>query len=95
MGWACDRIVDYLEGRYPGFRRSVEWSMFPVSWRLEGAAKDIDQAGTLKSPVRAPSVEGLFFAGDTVRGYGVAMDCACAAGLICASEITGKDFGVK
>ena len=95
MSWACDRIVDYLEGRYPGFRRSVEWSMFPVSWRLEGVAKDIDQAGTLKSPVRAPSVEGLFFAGDTVRGYGVAMDSACAAGLICASEITGKDFGVK
>jgi len=25
----------------------------------------------------------------------VAMDSACAAGLICASEITGKDFGVK
>ncbi|MEW6529960.1 MAG: FAD-dependent oxidoreductase [Thermodesulfobacteriota bacterium] len=94
MQWACDRILDYLEGRYPGFRDSIDWALFPVSWRLEGVAKDINQAGTLKSPVKAPGVEGLFFAGDTVRGYGVAMDCACAAGLICASKITGKDFGV-
>jgi len=95
MAWACDRIVDYLERRYPGFRDAIDWALFPVSWRLEGVAKDINQAGTLKSPVRAPGVEGLYFAGDTVRGYGVAMDCACAAGLICASTLTGKDYGVR
>ena len=95
MAWCCDRIVDYLERRYPGFGDSVEWALFPVSWRLEGVAKDINQAGTLKSPVEAPTLKGLYFAGDTVRGYGVAMDCACAAGLICASRITGKDFGVR
>ena len=94
MAWACDQIVEYLERRYPGFRDCVEWALFPVSWRLEGVAKNVHQAGTLKTPVRAPTVENLFFAGDTVRGYGVAMDCACAAGLICASEITGKDYGV-
>jgi prolycopene isomerase len=95
MEWCCGSIVEYLERRYPGFRDSIDWALFPVSWRLEGVAKDVNQAGTLKSPVRAPGVQGLFFAGDTVRGYGVAMDCACAAGLICASEITGKDFGAK
>ena len=95
MAWCCDRIVDFLERRYPGFRNSVDWALFPVSWRLEGVAKDIKQAGTMKSPVQAPGVSGLYFAGDTVRGYGVAMDCACAAGLICASQITGKDFGVR
>ncbi|MFZ5917990.1 MAG: phytoene desaturase family protein [Chloroflexota bacterium] len=94
MAWACGQIVEYLERRYPGFRDSIEWALFPVSWRLEGVAKDVQQAGTLKTPVRALSVAGLFFAGDTVRGYGVAMDCACAAGLICASEITGEDYGV-
>jgi prolycopene isomerase len=94
MNWACDQIVEYLERRYPGFTESVEWALFPVSWRLEGVAKDVNQAGSLKTPVRAPNVEGLYFAGDTVKGYGVAMDCACAAGLICAAEITGKDYGV-
>ena len=95
MEWACDQIVEYLERRYPGFKESIDWALFPVSWRLEGVAKDVNQAGTMKSPVRAPGVEGLYFTGDTVKGYGVAMDCACAAGLICASEITGKDYGVK
>ena len=95
MFWACEQIVEYLERRYPGFKESVEWALFPVSWRLEGVAKDVNQAGTLKTPVCAPNVSGLFFTGDTVKGYGVAMDCACAAGLICAAEITGKNYGVS
>ena len=95
MDWACERLLDYLDKRYPGFRESIDWALYPVSWKLEGAAKDIDQAGTLKTPVKAPNVEGLYFAGDTVRGYGVAMDCACAAGLICAGAITGRDYGIS
>ena len=92
---ACKLIIDYLERRYPGFRQSIDWSLFPTAWKLEGVAKSKSQAGTLKAPVAAPGVEGLYFAGDTVKGYGVAMDCAVAAGLICASKITGKDYGVK
>jgi hypothetical protein len=39
MNWACDQIVEYLERRYPGFTESVEWALFPVSWRLEGVVK--------------------------------------------------------
>ncbi len=92
---ACRLIIDYLERRYPGFRKSVDWALFPTAWKLEGVAKSKTQAGTLKAPVEAPGVEGLYFAGDTVKGYGVAMDCAVAAGLICASRITGKDYGVS
>lgn len=95
MVTACRRIIDYLERRYPGFRESIDWALFPTAWKLEGVAKSKTQAGTLKAPVKAPEVEGLYFAGDTVKGYGVAMDCAVAAGLICASEITGKDYGVS
>ncbi|MFH0727086.1 MAG: FAD-dependent oxidoreductase [Pseudomonadota bacterium] len=91
---ASKLIMDYLERRYPGFQDSIDWALFPTSWKLEGVAKSKTQAGTLKAPVKAPGVSGLFFAGDTVKGYGVAMDCACAAGLICASEITGEDYGV-
>lgn len=91
---ACRLIMDYLERRYPGFRKSVDWALFPTAWKLEGVAKSKSQAGTLKAPVEAPAVSGLYFAGDTVKGYGVAMDCAVAAGLICAAKITGKDYGV-
>jgi phytoene dehydrogenase-like protein len=95
MKKACKLIVDYLERRYPGFRDSIDWALFPTAWKLEGVAKSKTQAGTLKAPVEAPSVNGLYFAGDTAKGYGVAMDCAVAAGLICASKITGKDYGVS
>jgi len=45
--------------------------------------------------VRSEHVKGLFFAGDTAKGYGVAMDCAIASGVICAGEILGKDFGIR
>lgn len=92
---ACKLIIDYLERRYPGFKKSIDWAMFPTCWKLEGVAKSKSQAGTLKAPAVAPGVEGLYLAGDTVKGYGVAMDCAVAAGLICASRLTGKDYGVK
>jgi prolycopene isomerase len=92
---ACRLIIDYLERRYPGFRKSIDWAMFPTAWKLEGVAKSKTQAGTLKAPIEAPAVAGLYFAGDTAKGYGVAMDCAVAAGLICASRITGKDYGVS
>ena len=92
---ACKLIIDYLERRYPGFRQSIDWAMFPTAWKLEGVAKSKSQAGTLKAPAAAPGVTGLYFTGDTVKGYGVAMDCAVAAGLICASLITGKDYGVS
>ncbi len=95
MAKACRLIIDYLERRYPGFKKSMDWALFPTAWKLEGVAKSKTQAGTLKAPVEAPGVEGLYFAGDTVKGYGVAMDCAVAAGLICASRITGKDYGVS
>lgn len=92
---ACRLIMEYFERRYPGFGKSVDWALFPTSWKLEGVAKSKTQAGTLKAPIEAPGIKGLYFAGDTAKGYGVAMDCAAAAGLICASKITGRDFGVK
>jgi prolycopene isomerase len=94
MAKACKLIMNYLDRRYPGFHDSIDWALFPTTWKLEGVAKSKTQAGTMKAPVKAPGVKGLYFAGDTVKGYGVAMDCACAAGLICASEITGEDYGV-
>ena len=87
-------IPDFLESVYPGFKDTIEWELYPVCLKLEGVAKSVSQAGSLKPDVVAPGVEGLYFAGDTARGYGVAMDCACSSGILCASAITGKDYGV-
>lgn len=88
-------VPDFLEGVYPGFKKHIEWELYPVCVRLEGVAKSVSQAGSLKPDVKAPGVEGLFFAGDTARGYGVAMDCACSSGILCASAVTGLHYGVE
>jgi len=88
-------VPEFLESVYPGFREAVEWELYPVCVKLEGVAKSVSQAGSLKPDVRAPGVDGLFFAGDTARGYGVAMDCACSSGILCASAITGRDYGIS
>ncbi len=88
-------VPDFLEGVYPGFKDAIEWELYPVCVKLEGVAKSVTQAGSLKPDVKAPGLEGLFFAGDTARGYGVAMDCACSSGILCASAITGLTYGVN
>jgi phytoene dehydrogenase-like protein len=90
-----DRLPDFMEEIYPGFKESIDWKLDLVCWKLEGVAKSISQAGTQKVPVKSAYVEGLYFAGDTAKGYGVAMDCAIASGMICAGEILGKDLGIK
>lgn len=90
-----EAIPDFLESVYPGFKDTIEWELYPVCLKLEGVAKSVSQAGSLKPDVRAPGVEGLYFAGDTARGYGVAMDCACSSGILCASAVTGSDYGIR
>jgi len=90
-----DRLPEFMEEIYPGFKASIEWKLDLVCWKLEGVAKSISQAGTQKIPVKSQYVQGLYFAGDTAKGYGVAMDCAIASGMICAGEILGKDFGIR
>ncbi|MBC7248137.1 MAG: FAD-dependent oxidoreductase [Actinobacteria bacterium] len=87
-------VPDFLEEVYPGFKDCVEWELYTVCTRLEGVAKSVTQAGSLKPDVVVPGVEGLYLAGDTARGYGVAMDCACSSGILCASAITGRDYGM-
>lgn len=81
------RLPGFLEEIYPGFQSSIDWKLDLVCWKLEGVAKSISQAGTQKVPVASEFVKGLYFAGDTAKGYGVAMDCAIASGMICAEEV--------
>jgi prolycopene isomerase len=88
-------VPEFLEGAYPGFSACVDWALYPMCCKLEGVAKSISQAGTLKPEVRAPGVAGLYFTGDTARGFGVAMDCACSAGINCAAAILGRTLGIE
>lgn len=90
-----EAVPEFFEGIYPGFRSCVEWALYPMCWKLEGVAKSISQAGKLKPEVEAPGVDGLYFAGDTARGFGVAMDCACSSGINCAAAVLGRKLGIE
>ena len=85
----------FLEGAYPGFTNCIDWALYPLCWKLEGVAKSISQAGTLKPEVKAEGLEGLYFAGDTARGFGVAMDCACSAGINCAAAVFDRTISIE
>ena len=90
-----EAVPEFLEQTYPGFKDCVDWALYPMCWKLEGVAKSISQTGTLKPSTEAPGVKGLYFAGDTARGFGVAMDCACSAGINCAASNLGRSLGIE
>ena len=90
-----EAVPEFLERAYPGFSECVDWALYPMCWKLEGVAKSISQAGTLKPEVEAPGLAWLYFAGDTARGFGVAMDCACSSGINCAAAILGRTLGIE
>ncbi len=60
----------------PGLGRATDWGMqFPGnSWRQ-------------RVDVKAPAVDGLYFVGDMVLGWGQATDLATHSGILCAERI--------
>ncbi len=85
-----DRMLKFADTAFPGWRKSLDWMFFTVGdtcilWR-HPEDEWVD--------VKCPTVEGLYFAGDT---YGKRLneggvEGATHSGFICASAITGKDY---
>ena len=85
-----DRMLKFADTAFPGWRKSLKFMFFTVGdtcilWR-HPEDEWVD--------VKCPTVEGLFFAGDT---YGKrinegGIEGAVHSGFICASAITGKDY---
>jgi len=85
-----DRMLKFADTAFPGWRKSLEFMLFAVGdtcilWR-HPEDEWVD--------VKCPTVEGLFFAGDT---YGKRLneggiEGAAHSGFICASAIAGKDY---
>lgn len=85
-----DRMLAFSERVFPGYRDALEWILFTVGdtcilWR-HPEDEWVD--------VTCPTVEGLYFAGDT---YGKRLneggvEGAAHSGFICAGAITGQDY---
>jgi prolycopene isomerase len=88
----CDAILDFMRASYPNFEVELKWVVFPVTNFLCGVAPAPHQVGHDKPEIASPWVEGLFFTGDTVRGWGCAADAAVHAALLCASAVGKQDY---
>ena len=85
-----DRILKFSDHAFPGWRKALEWMLFTVGntcilWR-HPEDEWVD--------VKCPTIEGLYFAGDT---YGKRLneggvEGATHSGFICAGKITGQDY---
>jgi phytoene dehydrogenase-like protein len=85
-----DRMLKFLDTTFASWRRALEWMLFTVGdtcilWRHpEDEWAD----------VKCPTVEGLYFAGDT---YGKrinegGIEAAVHSAFMCAGAVTGKDY---
>jgi phytoene dehydrogenase-like protein len=75
---------------FPGIDDKVEWKFAYKCIGCDGLARKPGQVGAFKPDVVAPGVKGLYFAGDTYRGRGLALNSAALSGKICAEKILEK-----
>ncbi len=85
-----DRMLKFADGAFKGWRKAVDYMLFTVGdtcilWRHP----EDDWVD-----VKCPTVEGLYFAGDTYgkRTNEGGVEGAVHSGFICASAVAAKDF---
>ena len=76
-----------IQEMFPGIDDKVEWKFTYKCVGCDGLARKPGQVGMFKPDVVAPGVEGLYFAGDTYRGRGLALNSAALSAKICAEQI--------
>jgi prolycopene isomerase len=79
-----------IQEMFPGIDDKVEWKFTYKCVGCDGLARKPGQVGMFKPDVVAPGVEGLYFAGDTYRGRGLALNSAALSGRMCADRIIAK-----
>lgn len=75
---------------FPGIDDKVEWKFAYKCIGCDGLARKPGQVGAFKPDIVAPGVKGLYFAGDTYRGRGLALNSAALSGKTCAEKILEK-----
>ncbi|RDB64431.1 hypothetical protein C1878_00820 [Gordonibacter sp. 28C] len=80
---------------FPDFKEEdIVWSGGGLIARTDCTLKFPGNAWNQRIDVEAPFVRNLYFAGDTVRGWGVGMDSAASSAILASQRITGKDLGL-
>jgi len=76
-----------LKEMFPGIEESVEWKIPYFVAGCDGLARKPGLVGRFKPALKAPSVGGLYFAGDTYQGRGLAANGAALSAMHCADLI--------
>lgn len=80
---------------FPDFKEEdIVWGGGGLIPKTDCTLKVPGNAWMQRIDVAAPAVKNLYFAGDTVRGWGVGMDSAASSGILCAQRIAGEDLGM-
>ena len=84
-----ERLEEDLEEMFPGWRDRVIWRKPYFHW--EEPARTAGRSGVFRPESKAPGVEGLYLAGDTVASRSLpGLECAADSAMICAREILGE-----
>ncbi|MGQ9474560.1 MAG: phytoene desaturase family protein [Actinomycetota bacterium] len=67
----------------------VEFAIPYFTAGCDGLARKPGLTGDFKPDVQAPGVDGLYFAGDTYRGRGLAIEGAARSAILCVERILG------
>lgn len=84
-----------LKELFPGIWDTVEWAIKGTFTGIDGIARRPRCVGIFRPGNKAPGTEGLYFAGDTVRGRGVGMDFAARSAVRCVEVILGENLGIE
>ena len=79
-----------LKEMFPGFEAKVEWTIPYYVDGCDGLARKPGLVGNYKPGLRAPGIPNLYFAGDTYRGRGLAINSAARSALECADLILAE-----
>ncbi|WCT05777.1 phytoene desaturase family protein [Rhodococcus qingshengii] len=89
---AVDAVRSFFSTQHPGFDEALEWALYPAFDFVVSVAPTPEQAWDSMLDPQCPGIDGLFFVGDSVKNYGGFMDGVAYGALLCASEVTGRDY---
>ncbi|MDD5749073.1 MAG: FAD-dependent oxidoreductase [Actinomycetota bacterium] len=82
-----DSMWEDIKELFPGIEKKIEWKFPYKCIGCDGLARKPANVGIFKPDVVAPGVRGLYFAGDTYRGRGLAVNSAAVSARLCAERI--------
>ena len=86
-GRMLETMWEDLKDMFPGLEDKVEWKIPYYVDGCDGLARKPGLVGNFKPGLQAPGIPNLFFAGDTYRGRGLAINSAARSALLCADLI--------